>query len=488
MSVEVNALLPAFTWLVAALLCLLLEAAGTPVGARKRGDRRHLPWVVGLGGLAVVLEAAVRWSQLAERVEGAHGVVLDRTGLFATALSAVLVVAGHSAATPSLRTMDEERGEMSAAFAVLGAAASVLCVASSVIPMVAALVLWVSVAGLLVAPDRDGPHGIEAAAKTVVGVGVVVLLLALAVLFGFAGSSTQSSDTSSVWRALGPVAASLPAASAVWIALALLVGAVPLHQASVDRTHGASPAAAALSAGIGTLAFGCIAVRLIEVERAAPSPWLADGGAALALMTLVGGPIAALDQPRVARVVAYLAVLPGGLMFAVVGSALGHPTLLEVQTAILTSATAGALAVVAAVVGLAVPALDPSSTWEDWSGFGRRRPVMAALFIYALGALVGVPGTVGFVARLDVARAAFRAGADGLGLVVVASIALGAAPIVRLALFLYAKDSPRRVASGRPAPAAGTALLAVFVVLVVVMVGLAAWPPALEALLISTRG
>jgi NADH:ubiquinone oxidoreductase subunit 2 (subunit N) len=122
---------------------------------------------------------------------------------------------------------------------------------------------------------------------------------------------------------------------------------------------------------------------------------------------------------------------------------------------------------------------------------------MAALLVYALGTVAGIPGTVGFDARLDVARAAVDAGLDLLGLIVVASAAAGAAPLVRLALFFFAKDPP--AARTRPAAASGQAaqagrgwgafdlLVPAFAVLVIAAAVLALWPAPFEELLRSAR-
>lgn len=476
MSPTSEPLLPAATWLVAAALCLLLEAAGTPVGARKRGARPHLPWVIGLAGVAVVVENALRWSAMATDTRVAGGLVLDRTGLVVTALIGVLVAVCHAAAAPALREMDEERGEMSACWAVFGAAMSLLCVAADLLAVGAALVLAVASMSLLAAPDRDGAHGIEAAAKVVVGLGVVGAFLAIAVVLSW--TSTDGSTFAGLQQGLEASApGALQAVGVVLVALTLLLGAVPLHQATVDLAHGASPSAAAAFSGAVILAVGTVLARL--ADRTEGHVGLSSACAGVALLTLIGAPVAALDQARVARAAAYLTVLPGALLFAAAASDFAQPSV-DASGAMLQALVTGAWAATAAILGVAVPAMDPSSTWEDWAGFGRKRPVVAALLVYALGSLAGVPGTMGFTARLDVAQVAFAAGLDALGLAVVSSAAVGAAPIVRLALFLFAKEPPPRPA--RPASFEVPLQLLVFVGFVAVMVALVLWPSLLDAL------
>jgi NADH-quinone oxidoreductase subunit N len=483
---SIQAMLPVATWLAAALLCLLLEAAGTPVGARKRGARTHLPWVLALAGAVVVTATVLAWPSAVTPAMSASGLVFDRQGLLATALIAVLVVFAHLAAAPGLRAMDEDRGEMSAAYAVLGAALSLFAVAADLLALTAAVVLGACATSLLAAPDRDGPHGIEAATKAVIGAGVLLVLFSLAIVFTWAASGATG------LAALGGALSTAPAlaifgAGLVLVALAILLGAVPLHQSAVDVAHGAAPAASSLLVGGALVAGGAATLRFADaVVSAGGSGQMATAWAVLSVLTLVGAPVAALDQSRVVRVVAYLTLLPCGVLLAAVAAAVAEPSAaVGAWRAGMAAVLTGGLGVTAALLGVAVPRLDPASTWEDWAGFGRRRPVLAALLVYALGALAGLPGTVGFGARLDVARAAFHAQLDVLGLVVIASAAVGASPIVRLALFFFAKEPPPR--AERAPPPGGVLLVVAFALLVVAGAALAMRPGVVDALVAAAR-
>ncbi|MCC7073641.1 MAG: hypothetical protein IT383_20190 [Deltaproteobacteria bacterium] len=484
----VAALTPAGIWLVAALVCLGLEAAGTPVGWRKRSTRTHLPWVIGLAALAVLAHAVLRWGDAASAATSAQGLIVDRTGLLGSGVIALLVGAVHLAATPSLAAIDEERGEMSAGFAMVGAALSVACGTVDLLVLAAALVVATGAQSLLCAPDREGPHGIEAATKGIVGAGVLLVVLALAVVFAWV--CTGSTAFAGLGRALaiGAPGAAFAAAMIV-VVLALILGAVPFQQSYVDVAHGASTSSAGLLAG-GMLVVGVLeAVRLLDgVVATGADQMLARSFAVIAALTLVGAPVASLDQSRIGRVVAYLAVLPGGVALAALAAgalSTGGTADAGAVRAALMAVLSGGLGCAAALLGVALPRLDPSSTWEDWSGFGRTRPVMAAFLVYALGTLAGVPGTIGFTARLEAARALFAARVDWLGLVVVASAALGAAPIVRLALFLFAKDVPSTRAKDQPAP--GGLLLGTFAALVIACGLLEVWPGLLDELVQQAR-
>lgn len=484
------ALTPAGLWLVAAAVCLALEAAGTPVGWRKRSTRTHLPWVIGLAALAVVAHAVASWADAASAASSAQGLVIDRIGLLAGGVLALLVAAVHTAAAPALAAIDEERGEMSAGYAIVGAALSVACVTVDVVVLAAALGVAAAAQALLCAPDREGPHGIEAATKGLVGAGLVLVVLAVALVALWSGAGDTTYAALGRALALGTPVAGLGAACLV-VVIALVLGAVPFQQSFVDVAHGASSSSAGLLSG-GMLVVGATAaVRLLDgVVEAGPSDLLAHTLALLALLTLVGAPVASLDQTRIGRVVAYLAVLPGGLVLAALAAGAwskGGVADPGAVRAALLAVLSGGLGCAAALLGVAIPRLDPSSTWEDWSGFGRTRPVMAAFLVYALGTLAGVPGTVGFSARTEAARALFAQQQDLLGLVVVASAALGAAPIVRLALFLFAKEVPSTRKGSERESGRGDLLVGTFAILVVACGLLEAWPGLLDELVAQAR-
>ncbi|OGQ10755.1 MAG: hypothetical protein A2138_25995 [Deltaproteobacteria bacterium RBG_16_71_12] len=372
---------------------------------------------------------------------------------------------------------------------MIGAALSIACITVDLVVLAAALAVAAAAQSLLCAPDREGPHGIEAATKGIVGAGLVLVLLAVGATFAWVGAGGTGFVALGKALAIGAPGAGLAAATVI-VVLALIMGAVPFQQCFVDVAHGASTSSAGLLSG-GMLVVGATeAIRLLDgVVGADGDGLLSRTFAVLAALTLIGAPVASLDQTRIGRVVAYLAVLPGGVVLAALGAgALAEGGVADAGAvrAALMALLSGGLGCAAALLGVAIPRLNPSSTWEDWSGFGRTRPVMAAFLVYALGTLAGVPGTVGFTARLEAARALFAARLDWLGLVVVASAALGAAPIVRLALFLFAKDVPSAQGSARDAPLGGL-LVGTFAALVVGCGVLEAWPGLLDELVLQAR-
>lgn len=450
-----SAFLPSAVLVGGALFCLLLEAVGAPPGSRKRLERVHLAWLVGGTCLGAGFAARGAWQQGA----------LDATSLVGVLTLLALVAVTHVAAGRFLRSIDEERGELSAAYLLFGAGMCAVASSTHSLVVCAGLVLAGVAGAFLSAPDRDGPHGIEAAARLVVSVGVLLTLGVLAATF--AALASGSVDLTALAGATSPAARTGEAL--VLVLVAVLAGSAPLHQRFIDITHGAASSATGLLAAGGLVGGGALAVRLVDV---APATRLQEALSLLALVSLVGLPLAALAQVRVGRLVGYLAAAQVGAPLAALASSdAGHG-----QGEAMAAIVVGAGAAGAALLGVTLATRHPAATWEDWSGFGRNRPVVAALFLYALANCAGIPGTAGFLTRLSAARIAFSHGDDLLGLACVGGIAFAAAPVVRLALFLFAKTAT----SSRQSDA-GTLALG-FVSLVAASAGLAAVPGLLDVL------
>lgn len=413
-------LLPSLPLLVAAVVCLILEAAGAPPGARKQGERRHLAWLVALAG-AISLGLAVD-----------QGPFWQPTAMVALSLGLAAISVGAFV------------GEIGTLLCLSAVGFQVAGLADSPIQLWSGLLLGL-VAGLGVAGHHEAraeEARAEAATKWLLAGGTALILggLGAAIALG-AGQPTLMS------LADDPSLTALVAILLWALALAVLAGIAPLHALVVDFTSGA-PLAAAVVVPSSIVVAGHAFATVVPAA-------LGDAFWAAAVLCLIGLPLAALDQVQVSRVLGYLAVSQTGLVAAAV---VAGSTERILQAA--GAAAVGSIALLAA--RRALPRLDAMATWEDASGLGRQQPVRAGLLIFAAAAAAGLPATVGFTVRMDLARTLAQTGSPLLAVAVLAGAALAAAPLVRLALFLFAKE-PRTA----PEPRAWSAAIALAIAVAV---------------------
>ncbi|MBM4281101.1 MAG: hypothetical protein FJ137_10195 [Deltaproteobacteria bacterium] len=397
--------LPVLVLLGAAGLCLLLETTGAGPGQRKREARLHQGVVVAVAGLAS-WALSPSWGLAV----GALSLVLfalvaGTTLLGERAALALLLAAGVAAVVPAL-SMESSTG--SSAGSSAGASTGAL---------LAFVALWAAAAAGLSARAADDA-ATEAATKAAV-------LGAAATSFIAAGLVVEAAGAPAVGRAL------------VVTGLGMALGAPPLQGARVDVAHGAPVEAVVLGAPLSLWVLGPAVGSLLA---SGAGHWRAalDGSLMLALFAL---PLVALAQTSVRRVVAVLIAAQSALPLA---AALAG-----------TSMTAATLAAALGVAGLAtslaaLPALAHADvTWEDAAGQGRLYPWRAGLLVLAAAQACGLPPAAGFAVRARLAeQLASSEPWVAAGLLVGAG--LSAVPVVRLALFLFAKE-PRRAPPPPPA-------------------------------------
>lgn len=466
-SSEVIALAPSGIFLLGALLCLLFEAAGTPIGARKQGPRTHVVLLALTTCAAVFLQAIVTWDLAFEpqRVFGG-ALALDHLGLFATACVALVVALATFAAASGLKERDASYGDAYALLLLAGSGLCALVVAQELVTAAAAACFVTVPLVALATLDRRAPQGTEAAVKLMKSSGFLFVLLAFAAALRYGAVGDTALCVGG-----GDDAPALAVVSAVLVGVVLLawLAAVPLHIVRVDVVHGTPPFVGGLVATSFALVGAVLLLRWLgcgSAELHLPAP-IDDLVTAAALLSLIVPPLAALDQTRVNRVVAHLICAQAGTVLVAVaaqhGSGLSAAPVLLVVTGILVGG-------MGAVVGQAFLERQGSegSTWEKWSGAGRRHPLFGLSLIWLWASLAGLPGTVGFAGRVVVGQAAFAAGEDLLGVAVIVAPALAAAPVLRLAIFLFAKTLDRDL---QTAPSGWRAVVVAFACLAVLLLG-----------------
>jgi len=251
-------------------------------------------------------------------------------------------------------------------------------------------------------------------------------LYGLALLYGYAGSVSLS-------RIAAAAGGTDRSDTLLWTGLAmLLVGLLfkgsigPFHTWTPDVYQGApTPITAFMAACTKVAAFGAI-LRVLTV---------AFGGVrwdwrplliAVAIASMVIGTVLGLTQTDMKRMIAYSSVAHAG--FILVGTIALTPQGLASTLFYLLAYGFTTLAALG-IISLVRDGRGEASHLSQWSGLGRRSPVVAGVFAVLMLSLAGIPLTSGFISKFGVFSAAY---ADGMVPLVVVGVVFSA-----VAAFFY---------------------------------------------------
>src|SRR5207247_180239 len=258
-------------------------------------------------------------------------------------------------------------------------------------------------------------------------------LYGIALMFGATGS-TRISAISQVLRSGSIPVLAYAGIALMFVGLGFKVAAAPFHIWTPDVYEGApSPVVGFMSTAPKAAVFAVL-LRIMFEANAPGRLWLIWVTAALS-MTL--GNLGALVQNNVKRLLAYSSIAHAGYLL-VAFAALpqnGIPSAMF-YTASYAAMNIGAFAVVSHFGG----AGERYVTLEDYSGLGRRSPVLAAALTLFLLSLIGIPITAGFFAKFYVFSAALQANLVGLVIIGVINSAVAAYYYLRVIVVVYMHD------------------------------------------------
>jgi len=272
-----------------------------------------------------------------------------------------------------------------------------------------------------------------------------VLLYGCALLYGVTGSLSLA-EIAVRFDPENPLA--LVAAGLVIAGLAFKIAAVPFHQWAPDVYQGAPTtvtgfmATAVKVAGFGAL----IRVMTIAFQPSAEVFYWVLFAMSVASMTV--GNVMALIQNDTKRMLAWSSIAHAGYMLIglVVGTRDGYAAVLFY----LLVYTFMSLAAFGVLANLARDGREPSRI-DDLAGLNATRPVLAAVMALSMIALAGIPGTGGFMAKVQVFMAAIRHGSaigDGslvlLVVIAVANSAVSLAYYLRVPVVMYMREPEDR--------------------------------------------
>ena len=351
------------------------------------------------------------------------------------------------------------KGEVSVLmlFAVLGM--MLLVSAGSLVMIYLGLEMLALSSYALVAIDRDGPLASEAAMKYFVlgALASGMLLYGLSLIYG----ATRTLDLAQI-HAAAEVSANprlLLAGAAFSLAgIAFKFGAAPFHMWLPDVYEGApTPITLFVSSAPKIAAFG-MAWRLLETGLGPLGAHWHPLVAGLSALSLVVGNLFAIMQTNLRRMLAYSTISHIGflLMGVAGGTQQGYAAALfyAVVYAFTSVASFGAITLLARR-GFEADRID------DYRGLAQRSPWTAAMILFVMASLAGVPPFIGFFAKLDVIAAALHGNLLWLALVGIVMAVVGAFYYLRVVKVMYF-DKP--VEGAAMAPRDDRGLKAVFAV------------------------
>jgi len=258
-------------------------------------------------------------------------------------------------------------------------------------------------------------------------------LYGVALMFGATGSTSIPMVGEHLRSESVPLLAYL-AIALMFVGLGFKVAAAPFHVWTPDVYEGApAPIVGFMSTAPKAAVFAVLLRIMFQIH--APGRLGLIWVAAALSMTL--GNIGALVQQNVKRLLAYSSIAHAGYLL-VAFAALpqnGIPSAMF-YTASYAAMNIGAFAVVSHFSG----AGERYVTLDDYSGLGRRSPVLAAALTLFLLSLIGIPITAGFFAKFYVFSAALQANLVGLVIIGVINSAVAAYYYLRVIVVVYMHD------------------------------------------------
>ena len=176
---------------------------------------------------------------------------------------------------------------------------------------------------------------------------------------------------------------------------------------------------------------------------------------ASAAVSMTLGNLGALVQNNVKRMLAYSAIAHAGyLLVAFAAAPEAGISAAMFYAASYTAMNLGAFIVVSHFAN----AGERYVTLDDYTGLGRRSPLLAMTLTIFLISLIGIPATAGFFAKFYVFSAALKANLVWLTIIAVVNSAIGAYYYLRVIVVMYMRDSTQEVPVTR-VPAGVTATL-----------------------------
>ena len=327
---------------------------------------------------------------------------------------------------------------------------------------------------VIAAIRRDSVKSTEAGLKYFVlgALSSGILLYGASLTYGYAGT-TQFAGILSTLEEGAPLGL-LFGLVFMLAGLAFKVSAAPFHMWTPDVYEGApTPVTAFLATAPKVAAMALLARLVHDAFGGIPGDWT-QVLAALAVVSMFLGAIAAIGQRDIKRLMAYSSIAHMG--YALVGLASGTAEGVQamlIYMAIYVTMNVGTFAFILSMEkdGRPVTSID------SLNSFAKKEPLKALAMLVLMFSLAGVPPMVGFFGKFYVLKAAVDADMAWLALSGAVASVIGAYYYLRIVFYMYFGKESEGMES-RMAPAQWAMLVAVAVIMVVGIVNLFGIEPA----------
>ncbi len=302
----------------------------------------------------------------------------------------------------------------------------------------------------MVAVDRDSPVACEAAMKYFVlgALASGMLLYGISMLYGATGSLDIQAVATAVQAQDGAGADLVLVFGLVFlvVGLAFKLGAVPFHMWLPDVYHGApTPVTLYLGSAPKLAAFALVIRVLVDGLGALHADWQ-QMLVVLAVLSIALGNLVAIAQSNLKRMLAYSTISHVGflLLGVLAGTSQGYAAALfyTITYVLMTLGSFGVI-VVLSRAGF------ESDRLKDFKGLNERSPWLAFMMLLIMMSLAGIPGLVGFPAKLLVIQAVVSVDLVWLAVVAVVFSVIGAFYYLRVVKLMYF-DAPEQTAPIAP--------------------------------------
>ena len=261
-----------------------------------------------------------------------------------------------------------------------------------------------------------------------------LLLYGMALLYGATGH-TDFAGIRAAWND-GPLA--MAGLGLVLVGFAFKISSVPFHQWTPDVYEGAPTSVTAyMSVTVKVAAFAALLRMLTGAFPAASADGLQPLLWVLAAATMIVGNVMAVIQDNLKRLLAYSSIAHAGyLMIALVTATPDAYAALLFYLVAYVFTNLGAFGV---IVALANRGQDTDRI-DQLSGLSQRRPGLAFLLTLFAISLAGIPGTVGFMAKFHLFRAAVWGDQVVLTVVAVMTSLVSVYYYLRLPVVMYMRE------------------------------------------------